>query len=472
MWKSFFFAFLIFGSISNADVCSGIAKYACSAAPLNLGSGVVRGSDQQAKNSIERQKRKSLEELTEAYAKALSSDTDPIDETTLEIAFEATGLMLFPDCQSRRNPPNDKRITASCTAVLAKSIAKRAYADLYARDSFYQQDVLEVDGRGVLKSEVMLRGISFYYNILDAQRNQVVTQNKEIYKSLDESLEVSFKETKALMSSFIKKSIANRSVREKLLLRIKEINFSGSDCLDSSEDSNISSIFERNAHYNAFSNDVSYCRGMADYGVSKYQLSFVFAHELAHSIDPCHLQFGSPNVSVNYQNSNEDAYKAYPFKILKCLRSDKSILAYDPKFYGLSESEKGVPSFCLGNDQINESFCDWIATEILYRHMKTNLSKNTKQHHINGIASVWRYSCNEHQSLGLSSLGLQGDSPHPSSVDRLNRLTLAHPGIRREIGCDPLGDEVEYCDRNKDYSLELNDFPANSIRDEGDKSVR
>ncbi len=457
MWKiSILLLCLIvpfYSVLSAANTCKELANHTCSGKILNHGSGLMLGSDKHAKSKAESQKRQSFNELIKDYKKVLNSTKNPVNQKTLNDFLDAAELRKTKGCRRRRNPPKDKRLLESCADAVAKALAIRAYEELYTEETLYGASVINLEGRGPLQSEIALRKSDLYFAVKDAQRSKVIASNKEIYKSLDKSLESAFKDTKEIMLSFIKNNINNLSERNKLLSRVGTIEFDGSDCVeDFPFVSNLSVLFLRNAHYTESSNSVSYCRGMVDYGVSKYQLVSIFAHELAHSIDPCRLHRDLSDTKINDKNTS-DLEKDFPFKVLKCLRSEESVFAYETESLGLSEEEKEIPKFCHQTDQINESFCDWMGAEILYRYLKTDLSKNTKQHHYDGVASIWRYLCEGEKGLGASTPGQAQKTGHPATVDRLNRIFLAHPGIRREVGCKPLDSGVEYCDKNKDQSL-------------------
>jgi|GEM_PF-5942661 len=437
------------GALSAGNTCNDLANYTCSDKVLNHGSGLMRGSDRHAKSKAESQRRQSFNELIEDYKKALNSTENPVDQKTLKTFLNAAKLRKSKDCRKRRNPPKDKRLLESCADAVANALAIRAYEELYAEETLYGRGVIKLDDRGSLKLEIALRKTDLYSDVREAQRSRVIAHNKEIYKSLDKSLETAFKDTKELVLDFVNRNISNSFERSKILSSVRTLQFDGSECLSKFPFvSNLSSLFLRVAYYTGFNHTISYCRGMADYGVSKYQLVSVFAHEIAHSIDPCRLADTFSDTGLNYKNTS-DPENNFPFKVLKCLRSEKSVHAYGTASDDLSDEEKEISKFCHNTDQINESFCDWMGAEILYRYMKTDLSKNTQQKHYDGVASAWRYLCEDKEGLGSSTLGQERKTGHPSSVDRLNRIVLAHPGIRREIGCEPLGEDVQYCDKNK-----------------------
>ena len=196
--------------------------------------------------------------------------------------------------------------------------------------------------------------------------------------------------------------------------------------------------------------------------ISEYQLVDTISHELAHSIDPCNIQLDFKLNSapiINYEGS-DNPEKIYPFPIIECLRSEGSIQAFRPDY-----NSYPFP-FCHDKDQINESFCDWLSAEILFRHMNSNskLSGNDKNQHINGIASLFRPACNPTDGLGPSRLGQDTDGPHPATIDRLERIFLAHPGIRRKLCGENVKSEVRYCDPTIKPTNRSGDKSSSSIK--------
>lgn len=95
-------------------------------------------------------------------------------------------------------------------------------------------------------------------------------------------------------------------------------------------------------------------------------------------------------------------------------------------------------SFCHHQDQINESFCDWLSVEVLARYMQRNLKSASREQHIDGIASIHRNACHDEYGLSESRKGKESEFSHPASGDRLRYILLAHPAIRRFLGCTPI----------------------------------
>ena len=251
------------------------------------------------------------------------------------------------------------------------------------------------------------------------------------------------------MKDFISKPriIQNKEVRKKMQEKIGRIKFEGSSCLPEGIDT-IKPLFMKRRYIHSKKKkllDIVEERWMAEELVSINWLETI-SHELAHSIDPCAIQFDFKSNSapiINYEGS-DNPEKTYPFPIIECLRSEDSIKAFRPDY----SSYPFLDLFCHRKDQIMESFCDWLATEILFRHMNSNskLSGNNKNQHINGIASIYRPDCNPKDGLGPSRLGQETLSRHPMSIDRLERITFAHPGIRRKLCGKNVKSKVKYCD--------------------------
>ena len=90
--------------------------------------------------------------------------------------------------------------------------------------------------------------------------------------------------------------------------------------------------------------------------------------------------------------------------------------------------------FCK-DDQITESFADWLGDEILPDYMEKNYKLNTSQYQI-GYSNVFRDACNS---------DTWGNDPHPSTKLRENALILANPKIRAQMGCKAPLEKYKYC---------------------------
>ena len=446
-----------------------IVELACSKKPLDIGTAEIRLDEDK-----EKQRKANIGEMVIAFKKKIRSLERPnadfllflsLAEQEIEKGKSPSYRLLFlkhgPNkalspyndnfekdkaaleaCIETKKAHRNIRVPEPCANLLAQVLTERAHRKL-----FYNYDPKKPSQNLDLELEVELRETSLYKKVLKSQRFGIISEDNRIYKKFDEAIEATLVDVKKTMKDFMSKPsiIQNEKVRKKMQEKIGRIKFEGSSCL-SEDNGSVAYILMRQAGYNVKKETFIYCRGMVDgRRISEYQLVRTISHELAHSIDPCRIQFNFqfklfPVPIINYKGS-DNPEKTYPFPIIECLRSEDSIKAFRPDYSSYSYS------FCHDKDQINESFCDWLAAEILFRHMNSNskLSGNNKNQHINGIASILRSSCDPEDGLGPSKLG-QDTGSHPATIDRLERILLAHPGIRRKLCGKNVKSEVKYCD--------------------------
>lgn len=128
-------------------------------------------------------------------------------------------------------------------------------------------------------------------------------------------------------------------------------------------------------------------------------LYFVLAHEIAHKI--------GPNTStLNHHN----IYDRQQY-LMNCLKSKESILMLE--------------------NQIEESWADWMATESLSR-LKITTSKNDLINETVGIFCL----IESQASNQFNSYSSINTSDHPETILRINGILAAHPSVRKFIGCE------------------------------------
>jgi hypothetical protein len=89
--------------------------------------------------------------------------------------------------------------------------------------------------------------------------------------------------------------------------------------------------------------------------------------------------------------------------------------------------------FCTG-DQIGESFSDWLASEVLPRYIEKNFSHLSRDQIRNGYSNVFRGMCSNMNPASTNVFGMP--DPHPTIQARVNKILLAHPDVRRQLGCE------------------------------------
>ena len=152
----------------------------------------------------------------------------------------------------------------------------------------------------------------------------------------------------------------------------------------------------------------------------------VLTHEIAHSFDSCRW-------GAFYQGE-------FPFqKIAECLRSERSIGAKkrDDQKLALYKLPKELMESLMANptcnkkeyspigvqaDQLPESFADWFSAEVI------SASPYAKK--------GFRIDLCEESQLNFGS-------SYPKNQDRLSKIYLAHPLIRKNVGLE--GDSSFYC---------------------------
>ena len=490
-----------------------IAELACSKKHLDIGKAEIKLSEE-AKGLEEKQRKANIEKMVRAYKKKIRSLKKPLNKNADFLLFlslaeqeiktgrspseflysrssddflDGDKVALEACIRTKKGDINNIEDYDSCANFLAQVVTERAHGELFYD---FDDDDDSYNPSQNLELEVKLRENSLYKKVYESERRRIISKHDEIYEKFDEAIKATLVDVKKTMKDFISKPgiIQSEEVRKKMQKQIERIKFEGSSCLSEGIDS-VAPLFYDGAGYNVKEEILTYCRGEVDgQRISEYQLIQLISHELAHSIDPCFIQFDFKSNSapiINYEGSDSPE-KIYPFPIIECLRSEDSIQAFRPNYrpyphhyYSMyydtqntpynshppSRPSRPPPPFCHHDDQIGESFCDWLATEILFRHMNSNskLSGNDKNQHINGIASIYRSHCYPKDGLGLSELG-QDIGRHPASIDRLERITLAHPGIRRKLCGKNVKSKVRYCDPTIKPTNRSGDKSSSSIK--------
>lgn len=240
-----------------------------------------------------------------------------------------------------------------------------------------------------------------------------------------------FPEVKAALYRKISGLPIEESVRNKMLEKIKNISFAGTDCSDRAP--GLSEQLMPNAFYTNSNNRFTICKGLLKEGVSEFTMSSIVAHELSHSIDPCRIS----DIKDILKNSNrEQAEAKYPIKgLISCLRSNKSIAA---KSFNSDDLFK-MSGFC-SSDQVTEAFADWMASDITVDYIEKrypNLTTTQWRHGVANTLRVWCYENHDHNDAN--------EDNHPSLRNRINGLYASNPRIRNKMGCKEPSQYL-YCD--------------------------
>ncbi len=155
---------------------------------------------------------------------------------------------------------------------------------------------------------------------------------------------------------------------------------------------------------------------------SWFNLVFTLAHELGHSIDPCELRGIPPE-----KDSAPAAYKNLTSCFLK---------------QGLVSHHKNR-SECGENDQLSETFADWIAVQITAIALKEYATEFHKPLIQAAAMNSVRDLCEQDDTLN----DLDSEF-HPSPKVRIEKIFGNSPEIRNVLGCPSLEGSLKYCTLN------------------------
>ncbi|MBC85563.1 MAG: hypothetical protein CL677_00165 [Bdellovibrionaceae bacterium] len=230
--------------------------------------------------------------------------------------------------------------------------------------------------------------------------------------------------------------------KKRMIEKIKSIRFDRDTCNPVSQglDTSLNINFVSNAFYDPMANNFKICDGFLLNNYSDSFLVVVIAHELAHSIDPCNIQRGPLSITPQYSRKDiAQAETQYPITpLIKCLRNENSIAAkrYDGllDYIGMATFGLMNPMFCE-DDQIREGVPDWFAIEVLAEYAAEENPQMSIESAIDYYSKAYAGFCHFITS-----------NTHPPSKDRVNDLTLAHPEVRKSLGCSRSKNSAGYCD--------------------------
>ncbi len=237
--------------------------------------------------------------------------------------------------------------------------------------------------------------------------------------------------------------ITDESQRKIILSRLENTEFSGFEC---EGNDHLKSYFFKGAF---ITNEldkrhtVSYCGGNLSTNNSAFSMAYLLVHEFSHSIDPCNLR---PTDKSKFDRVFLESQ--HPFSnVIACLRSPDSVEADFREEMFNPESTNDV--FCR-NDQIAESFSDWLAAEVVPSYIKKVYPNLKASDYKQGYLNISRtLSC----VAQINSTSFNPPVPiYPSPSNRINRLMMANPQIRKSVGCKESAQRITYCNGANDPS--------------------
>ncbi|MBU6374900.1 MAG: hypothetical protein KGQ59_02785 [Bdellovibrionales bacterium] len=136
---------------------------------------------------------------------------------------------------------------------------------------------------------------------------------------------------------------------------------------------------------------------------SRYNLAFTMAHELAHAIDPCELR------------STGWAIPAFD-RLSACFTAA-----------GVAATPKNRVE-CRRNDQLSETFADWVAVQVASRALVQWGSEYPEPQRWASVGNSIRDLCEEDD-------GPAAQETHPNTPIRIEKILGTNPVIREFLGC-------------------------------------
>lgn len=436
--------FILPATQANSEaMCQDLAKYACSNNTYDDGTGIVEPE------SIENNLKKAQKTFT-AISNEMNNLVKKISGSQAEKDYLAAFGLDQDDCFV-----NEKR-SDQCTKALVKSLTEVTYKiydltlnnkkiniDLQNKNSF--SDILYI-----------IEEKNFSESLKKIDENLIKPDNS---KKLEQVKKNYLPKAKKILIEQVKKlPINTEQNKEKLIAKINAVEYSTAPCLS---DELAEQQFV-NAMYIPAKRDVSLCAGLLN-NSSVFSIVYILAHEISHSIDPCNISLSTSNSRIDYKGTYQfEMDNEFPIQnLISCLRSENSIQAMPnrakdqplnlPKYDYCNFNANETPGY--QEDQIGESFSDWMAVNTLVEFMKDYESSGATINWKNGILNTFKPICKNQTTYFLKN---HYESAHPSTLNRINKLLLPHPFIQDKLGCKPGVTKSIYCDPTKPNNPYIN----------------
>jgi hypothetical protein len=425
-------------------VCDSMSTLACKPGTFDDGTGkVLSNEDYQAKVDPMKVKVKGF--YRESILKMLKND-DPKYALVRELSMKATNQIGTPECSSSK-----KSEIQQCYERIASDLAGRQTNSEFGGGgngggSFGSGGLggttLDFETYNVLsKNQVFKDSIQSAH----LKSLEVVTDQK-LTKKVENEV---FPRVKKIMIEKVKANVADEKVRNAIIRKIENISYQGSDCssLSKSSESTVNGLMIENAFYSPNSQTFRFCNGFLLHNSSEFAMAMIIAHELSHSIDPCWIDKPEGAAPITYSESKtlKEYESEFPFKnILSCLRSKESIGSKtNPKFGAKTNEQQYGNPFCR-NDQIGESFSDWMGSEILPEYISKHHSKLSQNQKVVGYSNVFRNFCGDFDWSDFEV--------HPDITKRIDRIIMANHDVRKQVGCGDPKNDVHQCKTGEEFT--------------------
>ncbi len=454
----------------SSALCNDLARFSCAPGNYKDVTGSVKSaSDMQRFMSAYGEKTR--QQLNDRFKKILDN---PDNLYFKDLAISGLGLKSSPQCASK-SASDISACRENLIDGLSTLAQKHTLSPLLPSASLARMGSIE-DVNYIMQNEV-------YQNVIKDLNEQVGRDlsNPDMEKKIKDKI---FPEIKSLIIDRLNKANIPDDQKKDMVNKIKSIQFAGTNCTElnnpgygiNSGSVAVTTLLMPNALYNPERNTFKFCSGFLLQSTSEFHIAMTIAHELSHSIDPCLITFGPSDMGFKYKNSNDlkKMEQEYPFKnVIACLRDPKSVEAkrnYLPqknfwknkkKYFdestksGLVELTTEKPSFC-NNDQVTESFSDWLGAEVLPSYIAKNYKLTSKQAR-EGYANASRILCWVYPNTSDN----YNFDVHPAIGKRINKILLLNPAVRSQMGCPEKHPDSIYC--NADKVMTAPDAPLHSI---------
>ncbi len=464
---------IFWASLSSAQtdaVCEDLHSFSCAPGIYDDGTGTAASPGQPGEREMKDLIQ--LKEFGSSRAEALLAQSK--SSLLRQYILSISGLHAADNCEGGDTSPSQE-----CLKLMGEAMAQLALKDILPNPAMAYISMERASDARRLDSLLSLPEMK---NLREAIAGEYLKRvgADDLKKRIESTV---FPRTKELILEKLKTSIPDPKARKALMDKVDKMQFEGVDCSKSKKAQSLSGLMTHNAFAMPTKHHFKIC---AAYGMatSEFSLVHVVAHELAHSIDPCHVEDGPKGFGFSYEDRSSIALmdEQYPIPgLLSCLRSSRSVSAQNfnhilpPSNYGpgmgmgggghggaagagadgmrIEMPEKSEPTTEAGycrkmhsnspsGDQVTEAFCDWLSTEVLADYSEKHLPKLTPKQMRTGYSNVWRGSCSFQDAFQHEGYGLV----HPSTEKRVNRLILTHPKVRNQMNCPPLNEAKKiYC---------------------------
>lgn len=449
----FLYSSLSYSGGRQSGLCEEMASFSCGPGVYDDGTGTSTNIAPMKQNELANQE---LPKIKKRFLETLAS---PEGAHFRSLAVPAFGLQNSPFCNSQKSDMKkkcDEDLATGLTALAGKKLKP------YDLEPFpFASDMTMSEFSKVAADH------HFATVIADSERTIAAkTERPETEKKIREKI---FPQIKDLLIKRIHSLDIDENTKKKMTDKLAGISYGGNDCSQLGI-TGLSQHFVPNAFYDPQKNTFNVCKGYLISTDSDFQFANTIGHELAHAIDPCRVPIPEDN---KVANSTIELDAKYPIKGLsECLRTEKSVNAlsqedlhqHPPNGYSNSPGQGmmggGFPSNpysgsppppntgnkmvdACSNNQIGESVSDWFAAEVTGKYIEKNYPRLTEEQWQVGISNVFRSACSKNNLMMFSQ---QAITPHPKTTDRIDRLLLVNPTLRKKMGCDKPHSKYVYCD--------------------------